>query len=84
MEWEEAEREYETAIELNPRQATSHHWYAITCLMPQRRLAEAQFEILEAATLDPVSVSISRDVAVVDWARRDYSAAREQAQHALE
>lgn len=82
--WEEAEREYELAIELNPRLATSHHWYAITCLMPQRRLAEAQLEIEEAASLDPVSVSISRDVAVVAWARRDYSGARDQARRALE
>ncbi|MGH9667049.1 MAG: tetratricopeptide repeat protein [Bryobacteraceae bacterium] len=82
--WEEAEHEYETAIELNPRQATSHHWYAITCLMPQRRLAEAELEIRQAAALDPVSVSIARDVAVVAWARRDYVCAREQAQRALE
>lgn len=82
--WEEAEREYELAIELNPRLPTSHHWYAITCLMPQRRLAEAQLEILEAASLDPVSISISRDVAVINWAMRDYTAAAEQARRALE
>lgn len=82
--WAEAEHEYETAIELNPRQATSHHWYAITCLMPQRRLAEAELEILQAAALDPVSVSIARDVAVVAWARRDYGCAKERAQRALE
>ena len=82
--WEEAEREYETAIELNPRQATSHHWYAITCLMPQRRLDEAELEIRQAAALDPVSVSIARDVAVVAWARRDYVCAREQAHRVLE
>ncbi|MEO7143180.1 MAG: tetratricopeptide repeat protein [Bryobacteraceae bacterium] len=82
--WEEAEREYETAIELNPRLATSHHWYAITCLMSQRRLGEAQLEIMEAAALDPVSVSIARDVAVVAWARRDYAGAKAQAQRVLE
>lgn len=82
--WPEAEREYELAIELNPRFPTAHHWYAITCLMPQRRLTEAQLEIQEAASLDPVSISISRDVAVIDWAMRDYSAAVERARHALE
>ena len=82
--WEEAEREYELAIELNPRLSTSHHWYAITCLMPQRRLAEAQLEIGQAALLDPVSISISRDVAVIQWAMREYSAAAKQARRTLE
>lgn len=81
--WEEAEREYELAIELNPRLPTSHHWYAITCLMPQRRLAESQLEVKEAALLDPVSISISRDVAVIHWAMRDYPAAVEQVRHTL-
>lgn len=82
--WEEAEREYELAIELNPRLSTSHHWYAITCLMPQRRLAEAQLEIRQAALLDPLSISISRDVAVIHWALREHSAAAAQAQRTLE
>ena len=82
--WEEAEREFELAIELNPRLSTAHHWYAITCLMPQRRLAEAHLEICEAADLDPVSISISRDVAVTHWAMRDYAAAAAQARHTLE
>jgi serine/threonine-protein kinase len=81
--WEEAEREYELAIELNPNLSTSHHWYAITCLMPQRRLAEAQLEVSEAAALDPVSISISRDVAVINWAMRDYPAAVERVRHTL-
>ena len=82
--WEEAEREYELAIELNPRHSTAHHWYAITCLMPQRRLAEAQLEIRQAELLDPVSIGISRDVAVIHWAMRDYAAAAAQARRTLE
>lgn len=82
--WEEAEREYELAIELNPRLSTAHHWYAITCLMPQRRLAEAQLEIRQAELLDPVSIGISRDVAVIHWAMRDYAAAAAQARRTLE
>lgn len=82
--WEEAEREYELAIELNPRLSTAHHWYAITCLMPQRRLAEAQLEIRQAEVLDPVSIGISRDVAVIHWAMRDYVSAAAQARRTLE
>lgn len=82
--WEEAEREYELAIELNPRLSTAHHWYAITCLMPQRRLVEAQLEIREAAMMDPLSIGIARDVAVIHWAMRDYQAAAAQARRSLE
>ncbi len=82
--WEEAEREYELAIELNPRLSTAHHWYAITCLMPQRRLVEAQLEIREAAMLDPLSIGISRDVAVIHWAMRDFQSAAAQARRSLE
>ena len=82
--WADAEREYELAIELNPRHSTAHHWYAITCLMPQQRLAEAELEIREAAALDPVSIGISRDVAVIQWAKRDYAAAAAQARRTIE
>jgi TolB-like protein/Flp pilus assembly protein TadD len=83
-DWEKAEREYEYAIELNPGLAVAHHWYAITCLMPQRRLSEAKVEIESAISLDPVSVSIARDVSVIAWARRDFESAIDLARGALQ
>jgi tetratricopeptide (TPR) repeat protein len=52
--------------------------------MPQRRLVEAQLEIREAAMMDPLSIGISRDVAVIHWAMRDYQAAAAQARRSLE
>ena len=82
-DWDRAESEYEHAIDLNPRLAAAHHWYAITCLMPQRRLAEAQLEMEAALELDPVSVSITRDAGVAAWARRDFESAADRARHAL-
>jgi len=83
-DWEESEREFELAIDLNPYFATAHHWYAVTCLMPQRRLEEAAVEIAEARQLDPSSVSIHRDAGIVQWCRRDARAAMEWARQAIQ
>jgi len=83
-DWEMAEREFETAIQLGDNYATAHHWYAITCLMPLRRLDEALLEIRRAQELDPISVVIARDLALVLYCRREYSQAATQALRTLE
>ena len=59
-----AEREFQRAIQLNPRYSTARHWYAMSCLVPMGRLDEALEQILLAQSLDPVSSIIARDVAV--------------------
>ena len=48
-DWQGAENEYRRAIELNPKYATAHHWYAAQLLL-QDRLDEALQEIKKAAT----------------------------------
>ena len=83
-DWEMAEREFELAIQLKEDYATAHHWYAITCLMPLRRLDEALLEIQRAQALDPVSPSIARDTGVVWYCRRDYDRAAAQALRTIE
>lgn len=83
-EWESAEREFELAIQLKESYATAHHWYAITCLMPLRRLDEALLEIERAQALDAVSTSIARDTGVVFYCRREYQRAQAQALRTLE
>lgn len=82
--WTLAEQEYEQAIRLSPWYATAHHWYAVTCLMPLRRLDEALLEILEAQDLDPVSSSIGRDTAVVFYSRREFERAVQQARKRID
>ena len=82
-DWEQAEREFELAIQLNPAYATAHHWYAITCLMPLRRLDEALLEIGRAQELDPVSASITRDTGLVYFCRQEYDRAASQALQTL-
>jgi serine/threonine-protein kinase len=78
-DWQSAELEYRAAIQLNPDYATAHHWYAITLLAPLGRLEEAAEEMERALERDPISVSVYRDLGLIHFYRRDYSAALEQA-----
>jgi TolB-like protein/Tfp pilus assembly protein PilF len=59
-EWEEAEREFKYAIELNPNYGTAHHWYAY-CLAMSGRRNEWRAEIEKARELDPLSLPINAD-----------------------
>src|SRR5687767_1575743 len=83
-DWHGAEREFQLAIGLDPRYATGHHWYATSCLVPLGRLDEALDEMRIAQSLDPVSSIVARDVAMIHFYRRDYEAALEQCDHAIE
>lgn len=56
----DGEREYRTAIELDPNYAKAHHWYA-TSLMLLGRYPEALAEIERARQLDPSSTPILAD-----------------------
>jgi serine/threonine-protein kinase len=74
-EWAAAEREFRRAIELNPRYATAHHWYAVL-LMCLGRTEESRREILLARELDPVSPIIANVVGLHFFLARDYDSAR--------
>ena len=54
------EREFRRAIDLNPNNAVSHHWYA-NALLALQRLPEAVAEIDRAQALDPASEAILAD-----------------------
>ena len=83
-DWQGAEREFQRAIQLNPRYATAHHWYSTSCLLPLGRLNEALEQLLLAQALDPVSSIISRDIAVTKYYMRDFESALEQCDHTIE
>jgi tetratricopeptide (TPR) repeat protein len=55
-----AEKEYLRAIELDPKNSQSHHWYA-TALFSAGRLKEALVQIDLARALEPQSVSVLAD-----------------------
>ena len=83
-DWRSAEREFERAIAIDPRYATAHHWYAMSCLVPMGRLDDALEQMALAQSLDPVSSIIARDVGVMHYFRRDFDAALEQCDHTIE
>ena len=83
-DWRSAEPEFQRAITLDPKYATAHHWYGISCLVPMGRLEEALEQMAMAQSLDPVSSIIARDVAVIHYFRRDFGAALEQCDHTIE
>ena len=62
-QWDEAEKEFKRAIELNPNYPTAYHWYSIF-LKSQGKFDEAAAMIHRARDLDPMSsviaVNISR------------------------
>ncbi len=83
-DWAGSEQEFRKAIRLDPRNATAHHWYAMSCLMTLGRLDEALQEITIAQSLDPVSSIISRDMAQIAHFRREYDRALELCDHTIE
>src|SRR5256714_4609563 len=60
-QWEEAAREFRRAIELDPRYAPAHQWYAFM-LASQRHFDEALIEAHTAQENDPASVSVRRSL----------------------
>jgi serine/threonine protein kinase/tetratricopeptide (TPR) repeat protein len=53
--WDEAEKEFKRALELNPNSAAAHYFYAFTLLVPEKRFDEAFQEFRVALSLDPLS-----------------------------
>jgi TolB-like protein/Tfp pilus assembly protein PilF len=81
--FEEQEKHFKRAIELNPGYATAHHWYS-RYLSTMGRMDEAVKEIRQAQELDPLSLIINDNVGeVYGWARQ-YDKAIEQLRKTLE
>jgi TolB-like protein/Tfp pilus assembly protein PilF len=82
-DWEAAAREFQRALELNPRYATARQWHS-WLLMAQGRLEEAVAEGRLALELDSASVSIRRSLGWLLYYARQYEAAGEQLKRAVE
>lgn len=61
-----ADQEFRRAIDLDPNNATAHHWYA-TYLQEMRRSEESINEISRAQALDPNSASVLADKGRLLW-----------------
>jgi TolB-like protein/DNA-binding winged helix-turn-helix (wHTH) protein/Flp pilus assembly protein TadD len=73
-DWNMAEKEFHRAIELNPNNATAHHWFA-EHLMWRGRFGEALQESEKARQLDPLSLIIAADNGAILYFAGRYDAA---------
>lgn len=76
-DWQTSEKEFRRAIELNPNDATAHHWYA-EHLMWLGRFDEALEQSERAHQLDPLSLIITADNGAILYFSRKYDAAIEK------
>jgi len=76
-DWQNAEKEYRLAIQLDPNYATAHHWYA-EYLAYQGRFDEAFAESERARQLDPLSLIIATDNGAILYFSRQYDRAIQQ------
>jgi adenylate cyclase len=81
--WDQAEREFKRAIELNPNYATAHHWYGIL-LNRIGKLDEALLEGSQAQLLDPLSPQIAVSLCFCYDAMKKYDLAESLARKVLE
>jgi tetratricopeptide (TPR) repeat protein len=82
-DWDRAERELKRGIELNPSNATGHHWYGMF-LINKARLAEAKHELERAEQLDPLSLIIVTQAGLPYYYGREYDEAIRHYQKALQ
>jgi len=82
-DWKEAEKKFKRALELNPNNATAHHWYAFY-LTIFARFDEAIKEIKRAQELDPLSSIINTDIGMILYYARQFDEAKEQCFKTLE
>src|SRR5213595_2366237 len=79
-----AMREYKRAIELNPNDATAHHWFGNDTLAALGRFEEAISEGKRAIELDPLSTVINVDLGVTFYYAHRYDEAETQMRKSLE
>ncbi len=82
-DWRGAESDFKRALELNPRYATAHQWYA-SYLTQMGKYDLARREIEQAQTLDPLSPIISANSGLYLFFARKYDEAIEQYKKTLE
>lgn len=82
-DWNESERHYKRAIELNPNYATGYGGYGML-LIVEKRFDEAEAQLKKAESLDPTSRSIAIYLAWKFYFGREFDRAIEQSRKVLE
>ena len=73
--WEESAKEFRRAVELDPRYAPAHQWYAFQ-LASEEQFEESLIEAHTAQENDPASVSVRRSLGYCYLYARKYDQAR--------
>ena len=81
--WQEGEREYERALQLNPNYALGHMWYGLHLSLVARH-EEAIAHLKRAVDLDPLNLKYTDNLALAYGAARQYDLAVETMKKALE
>jgi tetratricopeptide (TPR) repeat protein len=81
--WPEIEREFKRAIQLNPKYATAHYFYAVY-LGAVGKVDEAGTEFQQALQLEPLSLPINTWLGRYYYYRRQYDASIQQFHKALD
>ena len=81
--WQEAQREFQRSLELNPSYAEAHRRYSMYLSALGRR-QESWGEIQTARQLDPLSVSVAGSMGWVAYFARDYDVAIKQCNEVLD
>jgi serine/threonine protein kinase/tetratricopeptide (TPR) repeat protein len=84
IQWDDAEREFQAALRLNPNSAAAHYFYGFIVMLPQKRFDQAVEEFRTALSLDPLSPIITVNYAAALMAARRYPESMVQFQKALD
>jgi serine/threonine-protein kinase len=83
-DWQESEKEFKRALELNPNHSTAHYWYALWYLLPTGQFDLALAEIKKALELDPLSLVLKAGIGWQFYFARQYNQAIAALQKTLE
>ncbi|MEE9501831.1 MAG: protein kinase [Candidatus Aminicenantaceae bacterium] len=82
-DWAAAEKNYKRGLELNPKYAYAHGWYAVF-LMTQKRFDEAVEQARQAIELEPLSPIMNALLGIIEGFGVGAEKGREQLHKALE
>jgi len=82
-DWPAAEREFRRSLELNPNNASAHHWYS-HYLMTLGRVDDSLAESKRALDLDPLDLEMSVHLTWHYYSAHQYEAATEQGRKTVE
>src|SRR5208282_6403149 len=82
-DWTGADREFQQALSLDPKNALAHYFYSYGVLAPQARYDEAVREIQRALELEPASLAINANYGGALTMARRYPEAKAQLDRAM-